>query len=267
MRNVLFVLALTAAATACNKAPVAEPTAPTPASSTAAAPAPAAEPDPESILEGHVAATGGRAARQAVTTMRATGKMQIAKLGVGGKVAMTMKAPNLAHVVVDMDGIGRIENGSDGTHVWEKNAMTGARVLEGPERERSLRNSMLHSDLEWRTLYTNAELEGEVEFEGRPAWKLKLTTPLGDVETQYFDRETKLALGKEAIATSQMGEIPTRSVYAEYQTYGKLKMASRVVETTQGMDIEIVLESVELNPSLPADAFAVPADIAPLIKK
>lgn len=269
MRHVVLALALAlvVAAAACKKVPVGQPAQPAAPAATTPAPAPSAEPTAESILEGHVEATGGRAARQAVTTMRATGTMKIAKLGIGGKVEMKLRSPNLAHVVVDIDGIGRTENGSDGTTVWERNAMTGARVLEGHERERSLRAAMLHADLEWRTLYTKAELVGEAEFEGRPAWKLQLTTPLGDVETLYYDRETKLALGKEEIAKTQMGDMPTRSVYAEYKTYGDLKMASRVVESTQGMDIEITLDAVELNPSLPADAFAVPADVAPLIKK
>jgi hypothetical protein len=33
------------------------------------------------------------------------------------------------------------------------------------------------------------------------------------------------------------------------------------------MEIEITLDTVELNPGFAADAFAVPADLAPLIKK
>lgn len=264
-----LVLAAAAAACACKKPPVAEPTGPASVAPPAAAPAPAAlaEPTAESIIEGHITATGGRAAREAVTTLRATGTMRIAKIGIGGKVEMKMKAPNLAHIIVDIDGIGRTENGSDGTNVWERTAMTGSRVLEGAERERSLRAATLHAELKWRELYTKAELAGETEFEGRPAWKIVMTTPLGDVESHFYDRETKLALGREEIAKTQMGDLPTRSVYAEYKTYGTLQMASRVVESTQGMDIEILLDVVELNPSFAADAFAVPPEIAPLIKK
>ncbi|HUQ07687.1 MAG TPA: hypothetical protein VM261_34570 [Kofleriaceae bacterium] len=271
MKSVLAVLLATVTATvtaACAKPPVTEPAA-TPATAAAAEPAPptSAEPTAESILEGHIAATGGRAAREATKSMRATGTMRIAKLGIGGKVSMTMKAPDLAYVVVDIDGLGRNENGSDGTTVWEKSAMTGARILEGAERERSLRRSRLNADLEWRELYSKVELVGEAEFEGRPAWKVQLTSPLGDVETQYFDRETKLALGKEEITKTQMGEMPTRSAYFDYKTYGKLKMSSRLVESMQGMDIEITLESVELDPTLPPDTFAVPAELRALIKK
>ncbi|MBZ0235914.1 MAG: hypothetical protein K8M05_26540 [Deltaproteobacteria bacterium] len=261
----LVLLALVFLAAACSKqAPAAEPAAPaTPTPSPAAPTTPTAE----SIIEAHITATGGRAARQAITSMRATGTMRIAKVGIGGKVEMRMRAPNLAHVVVDIDGLGRTQNGSDGTTVWEKSAMTGARVLEGAERERALRAATLHSELAWRELFTKVELLGEAEFAGRPAWKLAFTTPLGDVETHYYDRETKLELGKEEIAKTQMGEFPTRSTYADYKSYGGLMMASKVIETTQGMDIELTIDAVEMNPSLPADAFAVPADIAPLVAK
>jgi outer membrane lipoprotein-sorting protein len=265
MRVVLHTLAVALAAAACHKTPAAQPTGPAPATTTAT-PAEPAKPTAESILEDYVTATGGRAAREAVTSMRATGTMRIAKLGVGGRLEMQMKAPNLMRLSIEIEGLGKMESGSDGKTVWEKNAMTGARVLEGNERERALRGAMLQSDLMWRELYTKVELVGEVEFEGHPAYKLEMTTPLGDVETVYFDRETKLELGKEEVSKTQMGEFPTRSVFYDYKTYGSIKMSSRMTETAQGVETELTLENVELNPTLAADAFVLPADIKPLVK-
>lgn len=264
-RPLSILFAAAALAAACGPKPAPAPTVTDPAPD--APPATPAAPTAESIIEAHIEATGGRAAREAVTSMRALATMRIAKLGIGGKMEMMLKVPNLARVVVDIDGLGRTENGSDGTTVWQKNAMTGARVLEGEERERTLRDGMLHAELKWRELYSKAELLGEAEFEGAAVWKLQMTTTLGDVETLYYDRETRLLVGKEAISKTQMGEIPTRSRYVEYQTYGGLKMPNKLVESTQGMDIEITMDQVELNPTLPADTFAVPADVIPLIKK
>ena len=229
-------------------------------------PAAPAVPTAEQIIEASIEASGGREARAKITSMRTTGKMQIAKLGIAGKVSAASQAPNLARVIVDIDGLGRTENGSDGTTVWEKSAMTGARVLAGAERERTLRKFRLHADLEWRTLYKKTELIGEAEFEGRPAWKLAFTTPLDDVETVYYDRETKLPLGSEEIAKTQMGDMPTRSVVRAWRDDGGIKTVSVMVESTAGMDIEITIEQVELNPTLPADTFAVPKDVIPLIK-
>lgn len=265
MKSVSLALVISVVV-ACHKSPAAPPAAPAPAN-TAVAPAEPAKPTAESILEDAITATGGRAARAGVTSMHATGTMRIAKLGIGGTIEMMMKAPNLSRVVVDIDGIGRTESGSDGTTVWEKNVMTGARILAGDERERALRNYMLHSELAWRELYTKVELVGEVEFEGRPAWKIQMTTPLGDLETAYYDRETKLPLGKEDTSKTQMGDIPSRSVYEDYKTFGKLLMSTRLRQSAQGMDMEITLDTVELDPKLTADAFAVPADVAALDKE
>jgi hypothetical protein len=243
-------------------------TGPAPTTATTAEPATAApaKPTAESILEDSIAASGGRAAREAVTSMRATGTMKIAKLGVGGRVEMIMKAPDLARVTIEIDGLGRMESGSDGKTVWERNAMTGARVLEGNERERARRSGMVQADLLWRDLYKKVELVGEVEFEGRPAYKLEMTTTLGDVETAYYDRETKFQLGKEEISKTQMGEFPTRSVFFDYKTYGDIKMSSRMIQSAQGVDSEFILEKIELNPTLAADAFALPPEIKPLVK-
>jgi hypothetical protein len=249
---------------ACSRAPAA-PAAP--AEPPVAQPAEPAAPTAESIIEAYIEATGGRAAREQITALRAFGTMRIAKLGIGGKVEMITRTPNLAVVTVDIDGLGRNQNGSDGTTVWEKAAMTGARVLEGAERERSLRKFMLHADMQWRTLYTKVELVGPVTFEGKEAWKVQFTTPLGDVETSYYDQATTLALGSEEIAKTQMGEMPTRTVYLEWGEHGGLKMPTKILESTAGLEIEVTLDKVELNPSLAADAFAVPPDVIPLIKK
>lgn len=262
LRKTLLIVMLAAACggKAATPAPVPPENAPPP-------PQVVAAPTAESIIEAYIEATGGRAAREAVHSLRGSGTIRITKLGIGGKIAMMMQAPNLAHVIVDIDGLGRTENGCDGTTVWEKNSMTGARILEGAERERSLRDGMLHADLIWRELFPKVELLGKADFEGRPAWKVQLTSTAGDLETAYYDRETHLQLGKEAIAKTQMGEIPTRSHYAHYARYGAITLPDKIIESTQGMDIELTLDQVELNPTLPADAFAVPADVVPLIKK
>jgi hypothetical protein len=267
MKSLFFALAVAFVAAACHKTPAAQPAgpAPAPAATTTAAPAAPAAPTAESILEDYITATGGRAAREAVTSMHATGSMRIQKLGVGGRVEMMMKAPDLAHITIEIAGLGTMESGSDGTTVWEKNAMTGARVLEGAERERGRRSAMLQSDILWRDLYQKVELVGEVEFEGRPAYKLEMTTTLGDVETAYFDRETKLQLGKEEISKTQMGEFPTRSLFYDYKSYGDIKMSSRMIQSAQGVDSEFLIDKVELNPALPADAFTLPADIKALV--
>ena len=144
--------------------------------------------------------------------------------------------------------------------------MTGARVLEGAERERTLRDVHAARRPDLARALPKVELLGEAEFEGRPVWKIARTTVGGEVETAYFDRETHLQLGTEAIAKTQMGDIPTRSHYASYATYGAITLVNKVIQNVQGMDIEITIDKVELNPTLPANAFAVPPDVVPLIK-
>lgn len=265
MKLRMFSALLVIAVAACGSK-AAAPAAPAPpAGGEPVVTAPAA-PTAEAIIEAYIEATGGRAVREKITALRAFGTMKVAKLGIGGKVEMITRTPNLTLVTVDIDGIGRQQNGSDGTVVWEKASMTGARVLQGQERERSLRKAILHAELQWKTLYTTVELAGEVEFQGKPAWKVLSTTPLGDVETSYYDRETKLALGSEEIAKTQMGDMPTRSVILEWGEHGGLKMPTKIVESTAGMEIEVTIDKVELNPELAADAFAVPPDVMKLIK-
>ncbi len=258
----LMIALLLAACGGKSTTPAATTTPPPPAE-----PAAPAAPTAESILDGYVEATGGKAARDRVTALRMTGTVRLAKLGIGGKMTMIAQAPGQVLVVAEIEGAGRTEQGTDGKVAWEKNAMTGARVLAGDELARTLRKSTFHAEVKWRELYSKTELLGEAEYDGQPAFKLEMTTTLGDVETAYYHRETLLALGSERVEKTQMGAMPTKTVYREYTDYGGLKMPRVVVESAGGIDFEVALDNVELNPTLPATTFAVPADVIPLIKK
>ncbi len=242
------------------------PPATSPATTPPAAIQPTAAPTAESILEAAIEATGGRGARAGLTAMRATGTMRVPSIGLEGKVEMLVSAPRSMRLRVDLGGLGMQESGTDGAVAWDQSSMTGARVLAGAERERTLRTATFHAELHWRELYAKVELAGEATFADRPAWKLVATTAEGETETLYFDRETRLALGSEATVTSQMGAIATTTVLRDYAAYGPIKMPRTVTQRAQGMEFEISFDQIEWNPTLAADAFALPPAVRALVK-
>jgi hypothetical protein len=234
---------------------------------------PAAQPTTtaEQILDRYIEVTGGEAAYRAVKAVKVTGTFSIPKAGLTGKLEIYQAAPSNIYMHVEFPGMGIHETGVSGDVAWERSAMTGSRIVEGEERDRALLDATLNAEVDWRRHY-RAELAGTEELEGRPAHKIVLTPIItgregrgGRPRTRFYDQETGLLVRGEEVQASQMGEIQTTSLFSDYRPVGGgLKMPHRTELSAMGQQQVITIDQVELNPSLPPDRFAVPADIQKL---
>src|SRR5437764_9661115 len=90
----------------------------------------AADPLPkgEAILDKYIEVTGGKAAYDKKRTEISTAVMEFVGKGVKANMTSYHAEPNRSYVVVEIEGIGKMEEGSDGSAVWERYAIKGARV-------------------------------------------------------------------------------------------------------------------------------------------
>ena len=111
-----------------------------------------ADPTGEQVIDRYVEATGGKAAYEKIKSRVITGKMSIPAQGISGDILIHQKAPNLSHTSITIPQIGgKIERGFNGEVGWEKNPMTGSRVLDGEEKQQMLREASLNNELHWAT--------------------------------------------------------------------------------------------------------------------
>src|SRR5689334_16064618 len=96
-------------------------------------PAPAPLPDAASIVAKHVAALGGAAAFKQVRSMHALGTIDIPAQHITGTMELFAARPARLHFVVDVPGIGKIENGFDGKVGWSLSLVTGPEVFTGKQ--------------------------------------------------------------------------------------------------------------------------------------
>jgi zinc protease len=140
-------------------------------------------------------------------------------------------------------------------------------VLQGDEKADMLRRAAFNSDLHWRKLYKKAECVAEEKVDGKPAYKVVLTTPEGQTRTNYYDKESGLEVKTTGTAKTQMGDVPVESLVSDYKKVDGILLPHKVQQKMLVQEMVVTLEKVEFNAKLPKDRFDVPDEIKKLVDK
>jgi outer membrane lipoprotein-sorting protein len=227
-----------------------------------------ATPTAESILDHYVEVTGGKAAYAKRTSESMQAKVEFPAANITGKITRYAASPDKYYSVMELPGIGNIEMGYSEGVAWEKSAMLGPRVKTGAELADAVREATLNASAEWRKLYSKATLEGVEKVDGEDCYKVVLTPATGRPLTMYYQKKSGLAVKMETIAaSSQIGEIPVTILVTDYKNFGGVWAPARTTQKAQGQEFSITVEKVDLNPEIPAEKFALPAEIKALVAK
>lgn len=250
----------------------AQPPVPAPAPATPAKPAeqpkvdaPAEKlPTVDEVMNKYLTATGGTDAWAKYKTSATAGTLEIPSAGIKGKMTAWSGENGKSLSVIDLTGFGEVKEGSDGETVWSIDPNSGPRIVTGDERELRLSLAKLSNPLDWKKLFTTIEVVGVEDIEKKPAYKVVGTIEAGKKLpiTQYFDKETGLVTKMELTMSSPEGEVPMEMFPTDYREVGGVKIPHKNKRVIMKM-IELieVVEKYEVNPEIPADKFAIPAEI------
>lgn len=224
-------------------------------------------PPAEVLLDRYLEATGMKAVGEKIHNRVSRGTLELVGLGLKGSITVYVAPPNETYSVAELAGIGKIEAGTHGQVAWQLSALQGPQLLEGAEKEFTLRSAIFNRELRWRELYPKAECVGVETLEGRPCYKVVLTPPQGPAETWYLDQETGLLAKTEIVLPTPMGNIPTATLLSDYREVDGLRLAFQ--SRTQLLTQELVTrtESVEHNVEIPPDRFNLPEPIQALLSQ
>lgn len=229
--------------------------------------APDVPPKAEDILQRYIDATGGADAHQNVHTQVATAVMEFTGKGLRGTVTMYQAEPAESYVSIDLEGVGRLEQGTNAGIAWEKSALQGPRIKSGAERDSALREADVHSRVFWKKHYDKAEVAGEEVIDGSPCYKVVLTPKEGFPETRFYAKETSLLLRVDRKVKTPMGEALGQTFLGDYRKSGDLLTPFRVQQKVLGQEIVTTLKSVVFNEPIPESRFQLPPDVAALVQK
>jgi hypothetical protein len=224
-------------------------------------------PKADTILDRYVEVTGGKAAYEKRTNDIEYGTLEFKAQGLKGSVTRYSAAPAQEYLVMEIEGVGKLETGMDNGVVWEKNVMLGARVKSGAERAQSLRSGAFNSPILWREQYQKAETTGTETVDGEVCYKVVLTPKEGNPETMYFQKKSGLAVKATMVAVSQMGDLPFEVTSSDYKVFGGVSIPTKITQKAGGQEFSITINDVKTNQPIPADRFEPPAEIKALISK
>lgn len=235
----------------------------------AAAPA-AKAPTADQILKRYIEASGGEEAFKRVNTVVMRGFMEIKAQGIKGEMILYRADGGKSYSMIDIPGMGKQEEGSNGDVVWEKTAM-GPRLKDGVEK--FLATCAGEAMAEYAraatgkdSCYSKIEFGGEELVSGKPAWKLLLTPRQGKVEEQYFDKVSGLMIQQKLIMPTPLGEIPILLAISGYKKLEGLETPTAVAMRMGPVEMSMTFHTITFNEKIPEQIFAVPPEISALVK-
>ncbi|MGH9720023.1 MAG: hypothetical protein ACRD8O_07405 [Bryobacteraceae bacterium] len=230
-------------------------------------PADEALPKADTILDRYIEVTGGRAAYEKIKSSIEIGSVEFIGKGLKGMVTLFQAAPNRSYVSIELEGIGKMEVGSDGNTAWEKNAITGPRVKSGEERTAALRESDMHSLVMWRNHFKKAETSAVETIDGKVCYKVIVTPGEGKPETRFYDKQSGLLVRKEIIVKSPMGEVPGEIMIGDYKKVGDILRPHFRREKALNMELVTQIQSITQNVEIPPGKFALPDEVKALVAR
>lgn len=212
------------------------------------------------ILDKMIDAMGGRKAMEAVKDTVATGTMEMVTMGMGGSATMTMKAPNMFRMDLEIMGMSIVQ-AFDGEVGWYTNPQTGGTVeeitgeqLENLKRQAIGDQAYLNPD-KYGIVYT---FKGTEKLDDQDYNVLLMTYEDGFEATIYVDAETNLVYKTTSIQFNDMTgvEAEMESISSDYREVNGLMAAFTMTQYMDGEEFMVItLEEVKFNSGVEDDVF------------
>ncbi|MDP9169362.1 MAG: hypothetical protein M3N54_01980 [Acidobacteriota bacterium] len=233
-----------------------------------AAPAFAAElPSGESLLQKSLDRSGGAAAFAKINNAVMTGTVDMVGHNLSGAMAVYQSGEK-SYTVIELPGIGKIEEGFDGKTAWEMSALQGARIKDGEEQAAVKRASKITLLGSWRNYYKKARTLGSEDVDGKPAWKVELTPTEGkNPEFFYFDKETGLLSRVAMIVPTALGDIPADVSMSDYRVVDGIQTPFAMTQKAMSQVLAMHFDKVVYNDQIAPDRFDLPPAVKAIADK
>ncbi|MEM8875081.1 MAG: hypothetical protein AAGD32_12595 [Planctomycetota bacterium] len=223
----------------------------------------ASEVTAQQVIDAYIEATGGRAAYETVAEASYVidGKIIIQAQGIEGTYKMYRDGEKML-MVADIPNFGEIKRGYDGETFWESNLMTGARIVEGAEKEATVRESGFDSLLNPTEHYESMTVVGTENVNGEETHKVELVDKLtGETETRFYSIETGLLLKATVFAPMPGSVVETTVQFDNYKEFLGILMPTETTQSQMGGSVLLTVSGVSDEFDLGGNSFDVPDEL------
>ncbi len=223
-------------------------------------------PSGESLIQRCVERQGGAKALARAENAIMTGTVELVGHNISGPLEIYQQGEK-AYTVIELDGIGKIEEGFDGQTAWESNVLQGTRIKEGDELAATKRASRVYIMSDWKEYYKSAITIGSEDIDGKPAWNVAMTPTEGAVEHYYFSRDSGLIVKMTQTLPTAMGDIPVEMTLGEYRAVDGVQTPFLMTQAAMGQNMAMHIQKVTYNADIPPSRFELPAAVKAIIAK
>lgn len=225
-------------------------------------------PTEDEFLERAVDALGGKAAFSKLKSRVSKGRYEIVGQGASGPMTTYQQAPDKQYVVIEMEGMGKVEQGASGAVAWSMSSMMGPQIMTGDERAQALREAAFDLPLRFKDFYKKIEVLGTEKIDDTPVYKVEMIPVEGKPEINYYDQKTMLPKRTELRVVGPMGEMAVTVDYADYRKVDGIMIPMKVSQNIGDLQkVLITLADIEHNVDIPAEKFEPPAAVRELLDK
>lgn len=219
-------------------------------------------PPAKQVVDRYVEAVGGREAiaRHKFRTVES----EMGMPGMSTTIRVVMAAPDRMLATYEMPGVEEVRTGYDGRVGWQVNP-NGPALLSGADLEQVVETADFHAPLDYGKLFRSMETTERAELNGRPCWRVELTSASGRESWQCFDTETGLMVATGGKQEFLMDSVDVISLLSDYREFDGVKMPTRSTTRIGGRDMTTTVKSVSHAP-VDAAVFALPAEIVALFR-
>lgn len=217
-------------------------------------------PDGFAVLEKYVEALGGLEAHEKMTGVKMTGRFAMPAMGIGGTIDMNMATPNKRVMLINVEGFGVIQQGTDGKVAWTTQIPgSPPTMLEGEQAQEQIEDADFLSRVKPREQYTAAETVGVFTHKDQKVYKVKLVDKNGDHSEALYEVESGLLVKQSVKADPEAPGFATETEFSDYREIsGGVKMAYSMVVTANQSQQTITFDEITLNPQFLDDTFDPP---------
>ena len=226
---------------------------------------PAPLPSGRELVQRHVAAIGGEPAFKAIKSMRLRGRFEITGQNITAEFEELAARPDRLLMRADIAGVGHTEQGYDGKVGWTIDPQAGPRLLKDREKDEAKADADFDGPLHLPERVSILATSGRVEFDGRPAYKVRVVLLSGVEQDEYFDVQSGLEIGWEARRATPLGVVPTTAILRDYRKFGPIMQPTTLVQKALFVEQILHVTSVEYD-VVPSSAFETPPQIKALLK-
>jgi hypothetical protein len=217
-------------------------------------------PSVDEVLDRYVAAIGGRAAVEKLSSRVSRGTMDLPELDAHGTVVFYGKAPNKSRYTLNIEGVGAIEQAFNGTTGWASNPEAGVRDLTAEEVTYIRLAADFHAPLNLRHSYTELAVKAREAGDAGEVYVVTAKQPDGRPRTMYFDVASGLLVRYVAERGTPDGVLIVDNRLEDYREVDGVRLPHTIRQQNPQFTSIIRLTEIQHNVSVDDATFEKPQE-------